>query len=225
MGFGFGGPGGGPAWPGRPGGPGGPGGRTRRSAGPPAVGGVELDPLVGLDDARKPLRSRLLAVPSLRARYLAHVRTIAEEWLDWKKLGPVVAQYRALIEKEVEADTRKLTSLAAFQKRRRLPARPRPGPGGRPGAWACGPSPISGANTCSISRTSRRRCLDRQRERMWRHVSNVPGLPGTLETCRHILSGSGLARWQIAASGYSASRRKNTAASGGSVRASEWGRP
>ena len=77
---------------------------------------MELDPLIGLDEAKKPLRSRLLAVPALRARYLAHVRTIAEDSLDWKKLGPVVAQYRALIEKEVEADTRKLTSLAAFQK-------------------------------------------------------------------------------------------------------------
>ncbi|MEO7317973.1 MAG: CotH kinase family protein, partial [Chthoniobacteraceae bacterium] len=80
------------------------------------VKGVELDPLIGLDDAKKPLRSRLLAVPSLRARYLAHVRTIAEDALDWKKLGPVVAQYRALIEKELEADTRKLTGFAAFQK-------------------------------------------------------------------------------------------------------------
>ena len=80
------------------------------------VKGVELDPLVGLDDAKKPLRSKLLAVPSLRARYLAHLRTMAEDTLDWKKLGPVVAQYRALIEKEVEADTRKLTSFTAFQK-------------------------------------------------------------------------------------------------------------
>lgn len=80
------------------------------------VKGVELDPLVGLDDAKKPLRSKLLAVPSLRARYLAHVRTIAEDSLDWKKLGPVVAQYRALVEKEIEADTRKLTSFTAFQK-------------------------------------------------------------------------------------------------------------
>ena len=77
---------------------------------------VDLDPLVGLDDDRKPLRSRLLAVPALRERYLRHVRTIAEDWLDWEKLGPVVERYRELIEEEVEADTRKLSSLAAFQK-------------------------------------------------------------------------------------------------------------
>ena len=55
-------------------------------------------------------------MPALKARYLDHVRTIAEDWLDWNKLKPVVDQYRSLIEKEVEADTRKLTSFAAFQK-------------------------------------------------------------------------------------------------------------
>ncbi len=116
MGFGFGGPGGrGPGGrpfvgPPTPGGPGG-------GAGPmPRPGGVELDPLVGLDDARKPLRSRLLAVPGLKARYLRYVRTIAEEGLDWKNLGPVVAQYRSLVEKEVEADTRKLSSYDAFKR-------------------------------------------------------------------------------------------------------------
>ena len=103
-----------PAGPGPGGGPGrGPG------ANPGAAGravGIELDPLVGLNDARKPLRSRLLAVPALKARYLDHVRTIADDWLDWNKLKPVVDQYRSLIEKEIEADTRKLTSFAAFQK-------------------------------------------------------------------------------------------------------------
>ncbi len=89
-------------------------------AGPgPRPGGVDLDPLIGLGDEladpRKPLRSRLLAVPSLRTRYLQHVRTLAEEWLDWNKLKPVVEQYRALIDKEVEADTRKLSTYESFQ--------------------------------------------------------------------------------------------------------------
>ena len=103
------GPGGGRGGPG-----GGPAGNPGAASRPPS--GIALDPLVGLDDARKPLRSRLLAVPELKARYLDHVRTIAVEWLDWNKLKPVVDQYRSLIEKEVEADTRKLTSFAAFQK-------------------------------------------------------------------------------------------------------------
>lgn len=127
-GFGFGpggpgGPGGGPpgrgGFGGRPGEgrPDGPRGEQRRPGENARPGGLafDLDPLIGLDDSRKPLRSKLLAVPSLRTRYLQHVRTIAEESLDWKKLGPVVAQYRSLIEKEIEADTRKLSSFADFQ--------------------------------------------------------------------------------------------------------------
>jgi spore coat protein CotH len=82
----------------------------------PPVKGVELDPLVGLNDARKPLRSKVLAVPALQAKYLECCRTIAEQSLDWKTFGPVVKQYRALIEKEIEADTRKLEPLEAFQR-------------------------------------------------------------------------------------------------------------
>jgi spore coat protein CotH len=112
---GFGPPGGGPGSPGGRGGPGGfgpPGGPGFGGRG----GGVELDPLVGLDDPRKPLRSKVLAVPRLRAKYLQNVRTIAEKSLDWKALGPVVAQYRKLIEKEVEADTRKIDSLDDFER-------------------------------------------------------------------------------------------------------------
>jgi spore coat protein CotH len=117
----FGGPPGGPGGFGPPGWPGGPPG----GFGPPGGGpggmagsgrGVELDPLVGLTDASKPLRSKLLAVPAFRAKYLANVRKIAEESLDWKKLGPVVVQFRKLIEKEVEMDTRKLASFDAFQR-------------------------------------------------------------------------------------------------------------
>ena len=109
-----------------------------------------------MNDARKPLRSRLLAVPALRARYLDHVRTIAEEWLDWNKLKPVVDQYRSLIEKEVEADTRKLTSFAAFQKAvgDAPPTSSEPRAGGP--AWASRLLPKVGASSCSTIRKSRR---------------------------------------------------------------------
>ncbi len=145
---GGGGPGGGP-------GPGGPGGRA--AGGGPRPSGIEIDPLIGLDDARKPLRSRLLAVPSLKARYLDHVRAIAEKWLDWNTLGPVVAQYRALIEKDVESDTRKLSSLAAFQKAvADAPADPAAADSGAGRARDCGRSPSNGASTSSITRRSAR---------------------------------------------------------------------
>ncbi len=91
-----------------PGGGGAPGGGN--------VQGVELDPLVGLTDARKPLRNKLLAVPSLRAKYLGYVWDVAEKSLDWKTLGPVVADLRKLIEKDVEADTKKLGTHEQFQR-------------------------------------------------------------------------------------------------------------
>lgn len=120
MGPGMGGPGGPGGRGGQGKGPGRPGERGERGGfGPPPGGGAsryDLDPLIGLNDVRKPLRSKLLAVPSLRARYLEHVRTIAEESLGWANLGPVVGRFRALIEKQVEADTRKLDSQAAFER-------------------------------------------------------------------------------------------------------------
>lgn len=81
-----------------------------------AIQGVELDPLIAASDASKPLISKLLVVPSLRARYLAYVREIAERHLDWKNLGPRVEAYHTLIAPAVAADTRKLDSTEAFQK-------------------------------------------------------------------------------------------------------------
>jgi hypothetical protein len=104
----------GPGFGGGRGGPGGRGGSGERRGGD-AGNPFALDPLIGLDDASKPLRSKLLAVPSLRKRYLQHVRTIAEKSLDWKNLGPVVEKYASLVADDVEADTRKLSSLAAFE--------------------------------------------------------------------------------------------------------------
>jgi hypothetical protein len=115
---------------GRGGGPGGfrrgPGGESNeppfRGPGPgfggggPAIDGVKLDPLSTAGDANKPLISKLLAVPALRARYLGYVREIATKWLDWETLGPMATRYQALISDAVKADTRKLTSFEAFEK-------------------------------------------------------------------------------------------------------------
>ena len=63
-----------------------------------------------------PLRSRLLAVPELRAKYLQYVREIAGESFDWEALEPVVRQQVELIQDEVAADTRKLDTTEAFQQ-------------------------------------------------------------------------------------------------------------
>lgn len=76
--------------------------------------GVELDPLVAANDAKKPLVSRLLAVPALRTRYLGYVHEIAEKWLDWDRLAPLAKQYQMLIDADVKTDTRKLASYEGF---------------------------------------------------------------------------------------------------------------
>ena len=76
--------------------------------------GPTLDPLAGVDDLSKPLRARLLAVPALRQRYLAYVRDIAEKWMDWNTLAPLVRDYQSLIEADVKADGRKLYGFDAF---------------------------------------------------------------------------------------------------------------
>lgn len=110
--------------PGPRGGPGGPpvpgpgSGSGPGGVGPPGgMGsrGMELSPLVGVNDKTKPLRSRLLAVPKWREQYLRNVAEVADQ-LNWKNLGPVVARYRDSIEEEVAADTRKLASLADFRR-------------------------------------------------------------------------------------------------------------
>ena len=75
---------------------------------------ANLSPFEGEDNANRPVISRLLAVPALRQRYIAHVRTILNESFNWNTLGRKVAAYRALIEAEVEADPKKLFSYEEF---------------------------------------------------------------------------------------------------------------
>jgi hypothetical protein len=77
-------------------------------------GGAQPDPLAAMDDPNKALRQKLLAVPALREKYLAYVGDIAEKWLDWNRLGPLVEKYKALIGPDVERDTRKHETMEAF---------------------------------------------------------------------------------------------------------------
>ena len=77
-------------------------------------GGMELNPLVAQNDTNKPIIAKVLAVPALRAKYLAYLQEIAEKSLDWNAIGPIVGQYRALIADDVARDTRKLFSTDDF---------------------------------------------------------------------------------------------------------------
>ena len=76
--------------------------------------GQMLSPVALENDTMRPVIKRLFAIPHLRARYLAHVRTIANEWLDWEVLQPIIAEYQSLVDTEVKADDKKLYAYDAF---------------------------------------------------------------------------------------------------------------
>ncbi len=73
-----------------------------------------LSPVSQEHDLMRPVIRRLLAIPHLRVRYLDHIRTIVNEWLDWDVLHPIIAEYQSLIDAEVKADHKKLYSYEAF---------------------------------------------------------------------------------------------------------------
>lgn len=98
----------------------------------------QVDPLVHLDNPQRPLIHRLLSNADLQARYMGYVRHIAQEWLDWERLGPVAEAYRALIDAEIERDDKKLTSYDDF-KRSVEEDIARGGGGGPPGGFAAPP--------------------------------------------------------------------------------------
>lgn len=66
------------------------------------------------DDSAVPIMYRLMAIPKYRQRYLAHVRTILNDYFTPDLLNARIDAYRALIEAEVKADTKKLYTTQAF---------------------------------------------------------------------------------------------------------------
>ena len=80
-------------------------------------GGLEngmVSPVAHEDNAARPLISRLLSNPEWRARYLAHLRTVIDEWLAWEVLEPIIKEYQALIDTEVQQDEKKLYGYEEF---------------------------------------------------------------------------------------------------------------
>lgn len=65
-------------------------------------------------DNRYPLMNRLFAVPSIRQRYLAHVRTIIQESLDTASFNHQIDTYFDLIKDLVQADNKKLYAYSNF---------------------------------------------------------------------------------------------------------------
>ena len=73
-----------------------------------------VSPVAHENNAERPLIQRLLSNPEWRARYLAHVQTVVDEWLDWKVLEPIIKEYQKLIDAEVQQDNKKLYSYQDF---------------------------------------------------------------------------------------------------------------
>ena len=93
---------------------GGPGGR---GPGGWSWGDLErgmVSPVAHEDNAARPLIKRLLSNREWRARYLAHVRTVVDEWLDWEVLEPIITEYQTLIDTEVQQDDKKLYGYEEF---------------------------------------------------------------------------------------------------------------
>ena len=75
---------------------------------------VNWGPFYNANKVNYPLLNRLLAVPSIRQRYLAHFRTLLVETLNPALINPLIDQYDALINAGVQADTKKLYSFMQY---------------------------------------------------------------------------------------------------------------
>ena len=96
------------------GGGGGPGGGPRGWSWGELADGMAT-PLTHSENPLRPVISRLLGVPAWKARYIAHVKTVMNDWLDWNKIEPIISEYHTLIDAEVQRDDKKLYSYDEFE--------------------------------------------------------------------------------------------------------------
>ncbi|QQS29275.1 MAG: CotH kinase family protein [Sphingobacteriales bacterium] len=77
-------------------------------------------PFYHANDANFALLNRLLAVPELRQRYLAHVRTIINQSLEQTQANTRIDYYYSLISTLVQNDTKKLYTFTAFNNEKNV---------------------------------------------------------------------------------------------------------
>lgn len=75
---------------------------------------VNWDIFMNADNANYPLLNRLLSIPTIRQRYLAHVRTILEEEMNLNEIHDLIDTYASLIDASVNADPKKLMTYQAY---------------------------------------------------------------------------------------------------------------
>jgi len=66
------------------------------------------------NDERFPLMNRMLAVPSIRQRYLAHVRVILSDYFNSAYVDPLIDSWAAQIDDDIQADPKKFYTYAQF---------------------------------------------------------------------------------------------------------------
>ncbi len=77
-------------------------------------GTVNLHPNYDITDPNLPLMNRLLVIPDVWDRYLAHFQTIVDEWMDSTRVTPIVDTWDNLIRAEVQADPKKIYTFAEY---------------------------------------------------------------------------------------------------------------
>ncbi len=93
---------------------GGPGGRGPGGWSWGELSDGMVSPLTHAENTMRPVISRLLGVPEWKARYIAHVQTVVDEWLNWEVMEPVIREYHNQIAAEVEKDNKKLYDYNSF---------------------------------------------------------------------------------------------------------------
>lgn len=76
---------------------------------------VTWSPFYNETKVNYPLLNKLLAVPNLRQRYLAHMRTLITEGLDTAKVNAVLNGYVSMVDSVVLTDTKKSSTYAQFK--------------------------------------------------------------------------------------------------------------
>ena len=78
------------------------------------IGDVALSPVVGATGTNRPLLYRLLNIGELRQRYLAHMRTVIQEYYNPTIMPPLVDAYVQLSIDAIIADTNKSYTMTAY---------------------------------------------------------------------------------------------------------------
>ncbi len=80
-----------------------------------AANKLDWDLFYNEDDTDFPMMNRMLAVPAIRQRYLAHVRVILEDYFNSTYADAKIDEWLALIDAAVQDDPKKFYSYAQFQ--------------------------------------------------------------------------------------------------------------